>query len=240
MRTSTARGNDSSEDTVVERDVRTILSRYEDNTTAPHDALKSLQIVNNAKMTVHYHFHDHQHTVESEASATAVKEDTDQQQPVAHIDNSSSFEQLEQGEIREGTPFLAQNTGGSSTGVAKRLFSETGTSDTQAYPPPAKRIKEQDSCPSNTEAAMSIHEVQARLTTLQDQNAPGEPVQVSAPQSETVRVCRHCKSRFTDKENNKSACGVHKGRYFQSNRNKLTQTLTTCYRTKGLLQMGRC
>lgn len=219
VRTSTARGNDSSEDTVVERDARTILSRYEDNTTAPHDALKSLQIVNNAKMTVHYHFHDHQHTVESEASAGAVKEDTDQQQPAAHLDNSSSFEQLEQGEIREGTPFLAQSTGGFSTGVAKRSFSETGPSDTQAYPPPAKRIKEQDSCPSNnTAAATSNHAFQAHLATPQDQTAPGEPVQVSAPhQSETVRVCRHCKMRFTDKENNKSACGVHKGRYFQFN-----------------------
>lgn len=241
MRSTTAKGQNSSEETVVERGARTILSRYEDHTTAPHDTLSSLQIVNNAKMTVHYHFHDHQHAAEVEAPAKAVEESTDQQQPVARIDNPSSFEQPEPGEIQD-IPSRSQSTMNCTTGAAKRTFSGTGSADTGVHPSPAKRMKKQDSHASEIAALAGECSLQAHFANPRDQFVPGEPAKASAPKTKPTYMCRHCQMWFTDRENTNSACGVHTGKCFQNvpSCKKLSQKLTIRGRTKDRLQMGHC
>lgn len=225
---------DNSTETLLDRDSRTILSRYEDNTTAPQDALRSLQIVNHAKMTVHYHFHDHQHADEREPGQPLVEKDTNVEGPVAQIDTVDPWEQPEPGEIRSETPFGAEGIEYQGmrtthdevpTRFAKRALSETVSSTTH----PAKRVKEEDgNRPSHTTAPMNIHSLQALFANHQSPSAPVGPAQPVASQPKPVQAppakalpskakkCRHCKIWFNEKDNHNSACGVHTGKLIPS------------------------
>lgn len=218
---------------------RTILARHEDNATAPHDALRSLQIVNHAKMTVHYHFHDHQHTGEGEPLQQQPVQQlgeggTGEQGPGAQADTLDASEQIEPGEIREDVP-LGPSTNGhrgmrttndqapTLSAAAKRPLSETVPATTQVYLPPSKRIKEESNGPSSTNAPMDIHSLQARFGNPQGREAPARlapPVdprqskgQPALPWAQGPKQCRHCKVWFEEKDNNDTACGVHSGTF---------------------------
>lgn len=252
------RGNDSSEDTLVDPDSRTILSRYEDHTTAPRDTLRSLQIVNHAKMTVHYHFHDHQHLAESEA----VAKDVDQQGPSDQMDNLSTLratspEELEPGEVPLYMPLQAISSKNrrtsaadeeASTKSAKRSISETVPSNTQVYLPPAKRVKDRDPSLSIPAAPLNVNSLHALFGKPQGQAVVTGLAQMPAtqpkpaPSSQTHGLkCRHCKKWFTVKDNHSSACGVHKGKAIclSIGPERYAQVLIVYYRAKERLQGGR-
>lgn len=200
QRATTARANDSSEDTLADRSARTLLDRYEDGTTAPQDALGSLQIVNHAKMTVHYHFHDHQHVAERDTAARPVDkpEDSDHQGLIGQANTPTSIEQPEPGEIRDSSAsFCAQSIEdrGAGTGAkdqaattkksTKRSVSETVAPNTQAHLPPAKRVKVQEAVLPPPGAPMNVHSLHALFGNPQGQAGSGGPAPRSAPQPQS-------------------------------------------------------